>query len=240
MPRGTCGRAVSPAEGTMLGTGVNNGADGKLPGPLPSRPRGSGPPARPCSGGRNPAGPVSGVTPAWPVGEAPASTSPTRKVLGDFGEGAHTSLPPAAPSHGGLCPGGGRRGLGMGTARGELYLSLALYLHRNLLRGWTLPLPFTGRDWPQQTLHPRAWRGAVASGTPSPESDIALLEITSPAPPKRRGPRQSLALVFTNYFLFLNKCPLRPQRGSRRARGRGLCMGWEWDGKRAINVFILR
>lgn len=79
----------------------------------------------------------------------------------------------------------------MGTARGDLYLSRALYLHRNLLRGWTLPLPFTGRVWPQQTLHPsrggRAWRGAAASGTPSPESAIALLEITSPAPPKRRG-----------------------------------------------------
>lgn len=101
------GRAVSPAKGTMLGTGVNNGADGKLPGPLPSCPRGSGPPARPCSGGRNPAGPVSGVT-AGPghVGEAPASTSPTSKVLGDSGEGTHTSLPPAPPSHGGLCPGG--------------------------------------------------------------------------------------------------------------------------------------
>lgn len=42
----------------------------------------------------------------------------------------------------------------MGTAGGDLHLSRALYLHRNLLRGWTLPLPFTGRDWPQQTLHP--------------------------------------------------------------------------------------
>lgn len=139
----------------MLGTGVNNGADGKLPGPLPSCPRGSGPPAQPCSGGRNPAGPVSGVT-AGPghVGEAPASASPTSKVLADSEEGAHTSLPPSTPFPRGAVPWGVRRGLGMGTARGDLYLSRALYLHRNLLRGWTLPLPFTGRDWPQQTLHP--------------------------------------------------------------------------------------
>lgn len=153
--RGTCGRAVSPAEGTMLGTGVNNGADGKLPGPLPSCPRGSGPPAQPCSGGRNPAGPVSGVT-AGPgrVGEAPASTSPHEQGVGGFwGGGTHVPYPSSSFPRGAV-PWGARRGLGMGTARGDLYLSRALYLRRNLLRGWTLPLPFTGRDWPEQTLCP--------------------------------------------------------------------------------------
>lgn len=144
-----------PAEGTMLGTGVNNGADGKLPGPLPSCPCGSGPPAQPCSGGRNPAGPVSGVTGPGRVGEAPASTSPTSKVLRRFWGGGTPRPCPQQPLPTGAVPWGARRGLGMGTARGDLYLSRALYLRRNLLRGWTLPLPFTGRDWPQQTLHPR-------------------------------------------------------------------------------------
>lgn len=95
----------------MLGTGVNNGADGKLPGPLPSWPCGSGPPAQPCSGGRNPARPVSGVT-AGPghVGEAPASTSPTSKVLGDFWEGAHHVRAPSNPLPRGAVPWGARRG----------------------------------------------------------------------------------------------------------------------------------
>lgn len=63
-------------------------------------------------------------------------------------------------------------------------------------------LPLAHRD-------SRAWRrGCVALGTPSPDSATILRETTSPAPPETlhfRARHQPFTLVFTNYFLFLNK-----------------------------------
>lgn len=74
----------------------------------------------------------------------------------------------------------------MGTARGDLYLSRALYLRRNLLRGWTLPLPFTRRDWPQQTLHPRPG-GAVPGEGLRPRAPPAL---SQPWPYRKSRPQR--------------------------------------------------
>ena len=92
-------------------------------------------------------------------------------------------------------------------------------------------------------------RGCAASGTPSPDSATILWETTSPASPETLhfGARhQPFALVFTNYFLFLNKCPLRPQLRvlvcDRRRAGAPACQGAacasrEQDRKHRLHVY---
>lgn len=196
----------------MLGTGVNNGADGKPPGPLPSCPRGSGPPAQPSPAQPSPAvlrrqescraGQWSQRRPR-PCGRGSRQHIPHQQGAGRFRGRGHTLLPTGGCALGGLAG-----GLGMGTARGggDLYLSRALYLHRNLLRGWTLPLPFTGRDWPRQTLHPRpggsrAWRGG-GCGLGHPPSSESAIAFTGNHVPETPGPSPILGSGFYKLLSF--------------------------------------
>lgn len=273
------------ADGTMLGTGGNNSADGKrggegprAPRPPPRLPPRKWPPAPGGPGRRNPARPVSGLGCRR---QEPAPSRPARARLpcrprswgarrwgvslgGVWGGGEHP-CPPATPSQGGAVLWGGHRGLGM--ARGDPSLSQALYLRRDLCRGRTLPLPFAGRDRPPQTPYPRSWgqggpagaapllpcpgKGLRSLGTPSPDSATILQETTSPASPETLhfgAGCQPFVLVFTNYFLFLKKCPHRPQRrvlecdrrgvGASACRGLGAaCAGRERDRKHRPRVY---
>lgn len=110
----------------------------------------------------------------------------------------------------------------MGTARDDPSLSRALYLQRDLRR--TLPLPFAGRDRPQQTsfLVLGGRRGPTASGTP------ALTQPPSYGKPAQASPEtpHPCALVLTKHFLFLRNCPLQPPTAGRGVRSvRGRCRG---------------
>lgn len=157
MQRGTCGRAVSPRGGDNAGNWCEQWCRREAPGPPPQLALRKRPPSPAVLRRQEsrPAGQWSHRRP-WPCGRGSRQHIPHQQGVGRFlGGGTPRPCPQQPLATGGCALGGSQGGLGMGTARGDLYLSRALYLRRNLLRGWTLPLPFTRRDWPQQTLHPR-------------------------------------------------------------------------------------
>lgn len=144
----TCGGAVSqsgrcqPAEGTMLGTGGNNSADGKRGGEgpaLPGSPRRSGPPPQAAPAGIRPGRSVDaaagGQSRPRPVPRRrgsrqhrPAPSRPRSEMvggppLGNLGRGRTPLLRGSPFPRGGPRSGGAHRGLGVGTVRGDPSLS---------------------------------------------------------------------------------------------------------------------
>lgn len=280
------GQCWEPA-GTIVPTGNVAARAPCAPAPSPAAPAEAalrpGQP-RPRSGRRNPAGPVSGLgrrrqepapsspararIPAAPSRHRPAAEpgggGPLRGILGR-GRIPLSRRPPLPEE--GLCSGGARRGLGMETAGGDPSLSRALYLRRDLCRGRTLPLPFAGRDRPQQTPYGRAG-GAVhrcpplpatalpGEGAARPRAPPALTQPPSYGKPPHHqhpkrfvsGPIASPSLWFLQItFFFWRSAPAGPECGSwraigvgrvlRRAGGGTACAGRQRDRKHCPRVY---